>query len=249
MKKASLARRPRLAARSGINPEDRNFRRWRIDGGMSEKRTETKQAVGTGFDGVSLYPGLLDEAAQQALVADLRQGAAAAPPYRPRMPRTGQPWSIQQTNFGPLGWVSDERGYRYETLHPLTGKSWPVIPPALLKLWAEIAAYPAPPECCLVNIYRGPKAKMGLHQDRDEAAADAPVVSISLGDTCIFRVGGFARGDGSKSFRLASGDVLVLGGASRLRFHGVDRIVPGSSSLLEGGGRLNLTLRRVTAPR
>ena len=112
----------------------------------------------------------------------------------------------------------------------------------------ELAGYGAPPECCLVNIYRGDKARMGLHQDRDEEALDAPVVSISLGDTCTFRVGGFARSDKTKSFRLASGDVMVLGGPSRLRFHGVDRILPESSQLLEGGGRLNLTLRRVSKP-
>lgn len=206
------------------------------------------RAIDTGFDGVRLYPGRLGEAAQQALLGALRTGVADAPPYRPRMPRTGQPWSILQTNFGPLGWVSDERGYRYETLHPLTGTPWPAIPDVLLALWDEIAGFPAPPECCLVNIYRGPKAKMGLHQDRDEAATEAPVISISLGDACVFRVGGFARGDGSKSFRIASGDVLAIGGASRLRFHGVDRIIPGTSQLIEGGGRLNLTLRRVTVP-
>lgn len=204
--------------------------------------------VDTGFEGLALYPRLLDEEAQRALVADLREAAKLAPPYRPRMPRTGQPWSITQTNLGPMGWVSDISGYRYEPRHPLTGEPWPAIPPLLLDLWQTCAAYPAPPECCLVNLYRGEKAKMGLHQDRDEAATDAPVLSVSLGDTCLFRVGGLARSDRTKSFKLASGDVLVLGGASRLRFHGVDRIVPGSSSLLDGGGRLNLTLRRVTKP-
>lgn len=204
--------------------------------------------IDTGFEGLALYPRLLDEEAQKALVADLREAAKLAPPYRPRMPRTGQPWSITQTNLGPLGWVSDISGYRYEPRHPLTGEPWPAIPPLLLDLWGAYADYPAPPECCLVNLYRGEKAKMGLHQDRDEAATDAPVLSVSLGDTCLFRVGGLARAGKTKSFKLASGDVLVLGGASRLRFHGVDRIVPGSSTLLDGGGRLNLTLRRVTKP-
>ncbi len=201
--------------------------------------------VETGFEGLALYPGLIGPAEQRGLIEALRQGVKLAPPYRPRMPRTGQPWSITQTNFGPLGWFSDESGYRYEPRHPVTGEPWPAIPQLLLDLWDDLAAYPAPPEACLVNIYRGEKAKMGLHQDRDEVALDAPVLSISLGDTCVFRVGGFERRDKSKSFRLASGDVLVLGGASRLRFHGVDRIIPGSSQLVEGGGRLNLTLRRV----
>lgn len=204
--------------------------------------------IDTGFEGLALYPRLLDDDAQKALVAALREAARLAPPYRPRMPRTGQPWSITQTNLGPLGWVSDISGYRYEPRHPLTGEPWPAIPPLLLDLWEACADYPAPPECCLVNLYRGEKAKMGLHQDRDEAATDAPVLSVSLGDACLFRVGGLARAGKTKSFKLASGDVLVLGGASRLRFHGVDRIMPGSSTLLDGGGRLNLTLRRVTKP-
>lgn len=204
--------------------------------------------IDAGVEGLALYPVLLDAAAQRTLVAALREGAKLAPPYRPRMPRTGRPWSIMQTNFGPLGWVSDERGYRYEPRHPLTGEPWPPIPVLLLDLWAALVDEAVPPECCLVNIYRGDKAKMGLHQDRDEVAAEVPILSVSLGDTCLFRVGGFARSGKTESFRLASGDVLVLGGAARRRFHGVDRIMPGSSALLDGGGRLNLTLRRVTRP-
>lgn len=206
------------------------------------------QVLETGFDGVALHPARLGPADQQALLGALREAARVAPPYRPRMPRTGQIWSTMQTNLGALGWVSDEKGYRYEPVHPVTGEPWPPIPDLLLGLWADLAGYAAPPECCLVNVYRGEKARMGLHQDRDEAATDAPVLSISLGDTCLFRLGGFARSDKTKSFRLASGDVLLLGGPSRMRFHGVDRIVPGSSQLIEGGGRLNLTLRRVTKP-
>lgn len=207
-----------------------------------------QQVLQTGFDGVALHPARLGPADQKALLGALRKAARAAPPYRPRMPRTGQIWSTLQTNLGALGWVSDEKGYRYEPLHPVTGEPWPPIPDLLLGLWADLAGYPAPPECCLVNVYKGEKARMGLHQDRDEAATDAPVLSISLGDTCLFRVGGFARSDKTKSFRLASGDVLLIGGPSRMRFHGVDRIVPGSSQLIEGGGRINLTLRRVTKP-
>lgn len=206
------------------------------------------RALETGFEGISLYPGWIDPAGQRALVAALTSAMADAPPYRPLMPRTRKPWSIHQTNLGPLGWLSGEEDYFYGTRHPVTNEPWPALPPALLEIWSDLAGYDAPPECCLVNIYRGEKARMGLHQDRDEAALDAPVVSISLGDTCTFRVGGFARSDKTKSFRLASGDVLVIGGPSRLRFHGVDRIFPGSSQLIEGGGRLNLTLRRVSIP-
>ena len=203
--------------------------------------------VETGFEGLCLYPGLLGPAEQRALIETLRQGAKAAPPYRPRMPRTGQPWSITQTNFGPLGWFSDERGYRYQPLHPETGAPWPPIPARLLRAWEELAGYPHPPEACLVNFYE-PSAKMGLHQDRDEQDFDAPVLSLSLGDTAVFRIGGTSRGGKTVSLKLASGDALAFGGEARLAYHGIDRILAGSSSLLPQAGRINLTLRRVTKP-
>jgi alkylated DNA repair protein (DNA oxidative demethylase) len=151
------------------------------------------------------------------------------------------------TNCGQLGWVTDERGYRYQAAHPETGAPWPPIHAIVLRAWAELADYPHPPEACLINWY-GPAAKMGLHQDRDEEDFAAPVVSLSLGDTCLFRVGGTKRGDPTRTFRLSSGDALVLGGEARLAFHGVDRIIPGTSTLLPKGGRINLTLRRVTRP-
>tara|TARA_R110000868_G_scaffold35321_10_gene126826 strand:- start:4205 stop:4831 length:627 start_codon:yes stop_codon:yes gene_type:complete len=205
-------------------------------------------ALETGFEGLTLHPSVLDGAAQRALLAELEAAFKAAPPYRPTMPRTGKPWSIRQTNLGPLGWLSGKESYEYAPRHPLTNNPWPAIPAALLALWADLAGYRAPPECCLVNLYESDKARMGLHQDRDEEALDAPVLSLSLGDTCVFRVGGFARSEPTKSFRLASGDVLVLGGAARMRFHGVVRIIPASSQLLPQGGRINLTLRRVTKP-
>jgi alkylated DNA repair protein (DNA oxidative demethylase) len=163
------------------------------------------------------------------------------------MPRSGRPMSVRMSNCGPLGWVSDESGYRYEPVHPETGRSWPPIPEALLAIWNEVAEYPHGPEACLINFY-GAAAKMGLHQDRDETDFAAPVVSLSLGDSCLFRVGGLKRGDPTRSFRLNSGDVVVLGGSARLAFHGVDRIYPGTSTLLADGGRINLTMRRVTRP-
>jgi alkylated DNA repair protein (DNA oxidative demethylase) len=121
------------------------------------------------------------------------------------------------------------------------------MPQALLTMWNRLAGYPSPPEACLINYY-DPAAKMGLHQDRDEQDFDAPVLSLSLGDTCLFRVGGQKRGDPTRSFRLSSGDALVLGGDCRLAFHGVDRIEGGTSTLLAEGGRINLTLRRVMRP-
>lgn len=164
------------------------------------------------------------------------------------MPRTGKEMSVRMTNCGSLGWVTDkENGYRYQPTHPVTGEPWPPIPDALMRLWQEVAAYLQPPEACLVNFYSS-EAKMGLHQDRDEADFAAPVVSVSLGDDCLFRVGGTQRADKTVSFRLQSGDVVVLGGESRLAFHGVDRLYPQTSTLLKNGGRINLTLRRVTPP-
>jgi len=189
---------------------------------------------------------------QKSLVAALRNGVGCAPFFVPRMPRTGKPFSVRMTNFGPLGWVSDQAGgYRYQATHPETGKPWPPIPEPVMAVWRDVSGFPHPPEACLVNHYAA-GTRMGLHQDRDEEDFAAPVVSISLGDTCLFRIGGTRRSDPTSSVRLSSGDVVVLGGASRLAFHGVDRICPGTSTLLADwfpdGGRINLTLRRVTAP-
>jgi alkylated DNA repair protein (DNA oxidative demethylase) len=197
--------------------------------------------------GLRHLPGLLAEAAQRELVALVLRAVEQAPWLTPTMPRTGRPFSVRMTNLGPLGWVSDRAGYRYQPTHPATGAPWPPIPGPVLRLWEEAAGYPRPPECCLVNLYRGP-ARMGLHQDRDEEDLDAPVVSVSLGDAALFRVGGTARGGPAARLELRSGDVVVMGGPARLCFHGVDRILPGSSDLVPGGGRINLTLRRVTRP-
>jgi alkylated DNA repair protein (DNA oxidative demethylase) len=197
--------------------------------------------------GLRLVRGFLDRQSQAVLLDALRAVLAAAPLYAPRMPKSGKPLSVRMTNCGPLGWVSDEAGYRYQPLHPETGQPWPPMPSILLDAWTELARYPQPPESCLVNYY-GLAAKLGLHQDRDERDFDAPVVSLSLGDTCVFRIGGTRRSDPTRTLRLASGDALVLGGDARLAFHGVDRITPGSSMLLPQGGRINLTLRRVTRP-
>jgi alkylated DNA repair protein (DNA oxidative demethylase) len=196
--------------------------------------------------GFRLLPGRMDRAAQIALLADLRKVIAAAPLYTPLMPRTGAAMSVRMTNCGVLGWLTDQRrGYRYEPTHPETGRPWPPIPPALRALWDEVTGYGAPPEACLVNYYAA-DAKMGLHVDADEVDRQAPVLSVSLGDTALFRIGGPKRTDPSVSVRLASGDVCVLAGAARAAFHGIDRILPGTSTLLAEGGRFNLTLRRVT---
>lgn len=200
-----------------------------------------------GPDDLILRPGYLDRAGQEALLGAVRAVIEQASLYTPRVP-SGKPMSVKMTNCGPLGWVTDEAGYRYQPTHPETARPWPPIPDILMQAWRDLSRYPHPPEACLINYY-GAGARMGLHQDRDEQDFAAPVVSLSLGDTGIFRIGGTKRSDPTQSVRLASGDAVVLAGAARLAFHGIDRILPGTSTLLPQGGRINLTLRRVTPPR
>lgn len=194
------------------------------------------------------FPKKLDATAQAALLGDIRRIIGHAPLFVPTMPRSGTPMSVRMTNAGSVGWVTDKaRGYRYQASHPETGAPWPAIPQRLLALWAALADYPHLPEACLINYYGG-AAKMGLHQDRDEEDFAAPVLSVSLGDTAIFRVGGTTRKRPTRTLELKSGDVVVLGGSDRLAYHGIDRVLAETSSLLEEGGRFNLTLRRVTKP-
>ncbi|MNI48326.1 Alpha-ketoglutarate-dependent dioxygenase AlkB [compost metagenome] len=199
----------------------------------------------TALPGFRLWPQALDAAAQAALLAEVRAGLEAAPLYRPVTPG-GRPFSVRMSNFGALGWVSDRAGYRYQPLHPETGAPWPPIPPRLLALWDALTGWPAPPDACLVNLYQG-EARMGLHQDRDERDLTAPVLSVSLGDTAVFRIGpapgDIKQGGATSTVRLASGDVCALTGPARLARHGIDRLLAGSSRLLPGGGRVNLTLR------
>ena len=201
--------------------------------------------------GVILHRGYLDRAAQQSLALEIAEVIARAPLYTCAMPRTGAPMSVRMTNCGELGWLSDkEGGYRYVPRHPVTDEAWPAIPDALLLAWERLAGYPAPPEACLINVYDA-KARMGAHQDRDEKNFTAPVVSLSLGADCRFRIGGTTRGGKTMSLVLSSGDALVLGGPARLCFHGVDRVSPSppahlAPSLPAGAARVNLTLRRVS---
>ena len=203
-----------------------------------------------GFRSCHDYLRLRDQA---ALAREIRQILADAPLYTPRMPRTGKAMRVAMSNCGPLGWFTDKAGgYRYIEKHPETGRPWPAMPAAVLAVWDALSGYAAPPEACLINWY-GPGAKLGLHIDRDEDAHDAPVVSVSLGDTAVFRLGGPTRKSPTRTMKLHSGDVMVLGGESRHWYHGVDRVLSGSSRVLAeagfaDGGRINLTMRRVTKP-
>jgi alkylated DNA repair protein (DNA oxidative demethylase) len=192
-----------------------------------------------GFD---LYEGFLTPPEQMALVADLRSVVAQAPLFAPVTPG-GKPMSVRITSAGRLGWVTDRRGYRYEPQHP-EGAPWPQIPEQILNIWRAVSGCERLPDCCLVNFY-GEGAKMGLHQDKDEGDFSFPVVSISLGDEALFRMGGTTRGGPTKSVWLRSGDVMVMGGEARLAWHGIDRVRFGTSPLLPKGGRINLTLRVV----
>jgi len=190
----------------------------------------------------SVHPEALTAAAQRELLEDVLLAVDLAPFYRPVTPG-GRPMSVMMTNLGAVGWFTDKDGYRYVERHPVTGAPWPPMPASLIALWNRYGDPARPPDACLVNLYRE-EAKMSLHQDKDEADFTAPVVSVSLGDTAVFRLGGLKRGDPTTSLRLRSGDVCVLAGAARLAFHGVDRVLGGSSQLVPGGGRINLTLRR-----
>ena len=208
---------------------------------MERMTADRPRETPTGLPGFRLWPGALDAEAQKALLTEVLAAAQTAPFYRPVTPG-GRPFSVEMTGMGPLAWVSDRAGYRYQATHPITDHPWPSIPRTLLDLWDALTGWPAPPDACLVNLYRH-KAKMGLHQDRDEADLHAPVLSVSLGDTAVFRIGP-AEGGRTQSLKLASGDVCALTGPARLARHGIDRLLAGSSQLVPGGGRINLTLRR-----
>ena len=192
--------------------------------------------------GISVFKEFLPSSDQLRLVKELREVAAQAPVFSPKT-KSGKPMSVRLTAAGDFGWFSDQRGYRYVEHHP-SGVNWPAIPDSIMAIWRAVAGAAPDSECCLINFY-GEGARMGLHQDRDEANFDWPVVSISLGDDALFRVGGTERGGKTESIWLQSGDVAVMGGPARLNYHGIDRIKFGSSSLLKEGGRLNITLRVV----
>jgi alkylated DNA repair protein (DNA oxidative demethylase) len=194
-------------------------------------------------DGFRYHPGALSRAEQESLARQVMDLAGPEAPFVHQVTPFGKPMSVAMTGFGPLSWVTDSKGYRYEPLHPATAQPWPAMPPMLLDLWRRYCPGAPEPNAGLANLYRD-GAKMGLHQDRDEQDFTVPVLSISLGDTAVFRLGSTSRGGPTTSMKLHSGDVCVLAGSARLAFHGIDRVLEGSSTVVPGGGRLNLTLRR-----
>lgn len=182
-------------------------------------------------------------------VTQLLQGLDAivqAAPLRHMATPGGLRMSVAMSNCGALGWVTDARGYRYVRQDPASSAPWPAMPPAFLQL-AQDAAFAAGypgflPDACLVNRYL-PGARMALHQDKDECDFTAPIVSVSLGLPATFLFGGDARSDKAVRIALLHGDVVVWGGADRLRFHGVAPLKDGEHALL-GSQRINLTFRK-----
>jgi alkylated DNA repair protein (DNA oxidative demethylase) len=182
------------------------------------------------------------DAALAAAVTNI-QGAA---PFRHLETPGGLRMSVAMTNCGSFGWVSDRRGYRYESGDPLTGKPWPPMPRVFLELAAaaaESGGFPGfLPDACLINRYQ-PGARLTLHQDKNEHDFAAPIVSVSLGLPAVFLLGGDTRAEKQRRVPLQHGDVVVWGGAARLLHHGVLPVKQGWHELL-GAERLNLTLRR-----
>lgn len=181
-----------------------------------------------------------------ALLGDIDRIEAVAP-FRHLLTRRGHTMQVAMTNSGRFGWCSDRRGYRYDTQDPESGQPWPALPETMLRL-ATTAALAAGfdgyvPDACLINRY-APGTRLSLHQDRDEDDRVAPIVSVSLGLPATFLFGGFARTDPTVRVPLRHGDVVVWGGADRMRFHGVLPVKPGRHEVL-GEQRINLTFRKV----
>jgi alkylated DNA repair protein (DNA oxidative demethylase) len=194
--------------------------------------------------GTAILPALArdrEEAVMEALFS-----VAAESPFRHMITPGGFRMSVAMTNCGPLGWITDKKGYRYGAVDPETNSTWPVMPPVFLELAREAATkagYPAfVPDACLINRYE-PGARLTLHQDKDENDFEAPIVSVSLGLPAVFLFGGMERSDRTRRVPVFHGDIVVWGGPARLRFHGIAPLKDGVHDLT-GGYRFNLTFRK-----
>jgi alkylated DNA repair protein (DNA oxidative demethylase) len=187
---------------------------------------------------------LAEEAELKLAVA----AVAAAAPFRNMKTPGGFTMSVAMTNCGRLGWVSSERGYRYADQDPETGQPWPAMPVAILGVARRAAAAAGfegfEPDACLVNRYE-PGARLTLHQDKDERDFGEPIVSVSLGVPAVFLFGGLKRKERPLRLTLVHGDVVVFGGPSRLRYHGVAPLKPAQHAFADRA-RINLTLRRAS---
>jgi alkylated DNA repair protein (DNA oxidative demethylase) len=209
---------------------------------FAAQRRDTRTQLGA--QACVLHGFALDVA--DILLADIRNIEASAP-FRHLVTPGGHVMQVAMTNAGTFGWCSDRRGYRYDRVDPQTGTRWPALPPAFLQLAANAARDAGfdgyVPDACLINRY-APGTRLSLHQDRDEDDRVAPIVSVSLGLPATFLFGGFARADKTVRVPLQHGDVVVWGGADRMRFHGVLPVKPGRHEVL-GEQRVNLTFRKV----
>lgn len=185
--------------------------------------------------------------AEAAALVDQAERVARAAPFRHLVTPGGFTMSVAMTNCGRVGWVSDRTGYRYDPLDPDTGMPWPAIPALFLDLAVRAAAEGGfanyDPDACLINRYTT-GAKLGMHRDRDEKDAWAPIVSVSLGLPAVFLWGGKRRGDALRRLRVESGDVVVWGGPARFAYHGVAPLKDGQHPVT-GAARINLTFRKV----
>jgi DNA oxidative demethylase len=178
------------------------------------------------------------------ILATVQRVIDAAPLRHMHIPG-GKKMSVAMSNCGDVGWISNTTGYAYSETDPDTDRAWPPMPALLADTATRLAAVAGydnfAPDACLINRYCV-GAQMGLHQDRDEEDFSKPIVSLSLGLTATFMIGGLTRRDRVQSVALVDGDAIIFGGAARLRFHGVRPLKSGHHALL-GDSRINLTFR------
>jgi DNA oxidative demethylase len=210
--------------------------------GAAQWLSASSSRTSLGRDAVQLK-GFATAAAPELTAAI--KSVAAVSPFRHMVTPGGWPMSVEMTNCGDVGWLTDATGYRYDSLDPDTGGRWPAMPESFLRVATAAAAaagFPSfAPDACLINRY-APGARLSLHQDKDERDFSHPIVSVSLGLPAVFLWGGSKRADKPRIVALHSGDVVVWGAASRLNFHGVKALSDGNHPLT-GTFRLNLTFR------